>query len=177
MISARRAAALGLTVPLSAIMNAVLGLWPEPEDDEPLSPQAYYGTGRRLPGLPPDPWLQPRERTAPVEARKPELVDIEKVRRHYDELDEIREMQRARAEADKRDRLAREQAEAEALRAAEARAAAKAEQTERAAEAQQVAAIAQAEAEAEAEAARLSAALHRRRENDALAALLIAELA
>lgn len=33
MISARRAAALGLTVPLSAIMNAVLGLWPEPEDD------------------------------------------------------------------------------------------------------------------------------------------------
>ena len=33
MISARRAAALGLTVPLSAIMNAVLGLWPEPADD------------------------------------------------------------------------------------------------------------------------------------------------
>lgn len=174
MISARRAAALGLTVPLSAIMNAVLGLWPEPEDDEPLSPQAYYGNGKRLPGPTPDPWQQ-RERAVPVEARKPELVDIEKVRRHYDELDEIREMQRARAEADKRDRLACEQAEAEALRAAEARATAKAEQTERAAEAQQVAAIAQAEAEAEA--ARLSAALQRRRENDALAALLIAELA
>lgn len=33
-ISARRAALLGLTVPLSAIMNAVLGLWPEPEEDE-----------------------------------------------------------------------------------------------------------------------------------------------
>lgn len=34
MISARRAALLGLTVPLSAIMLAVLGLWPEPEDDD-----------------------------------------------------------------------------------------------------------------------------------------------
>jgi len=32
MISARRAALLGLTTPLSAIMLAVLGLWPESED-------------------------------------------------------------------------------------------------------------------------------------------------
>lgn len=32
MIQARRAALLGLTVPLSPIMAAVLGLWPEPED-------------------------------------------------------------------------------------------------------------------------------------------------
>lgn len=33
-ISARRAALLGLTVPLSAIMNAILGLWPEPEEED-----------------------------------------------------------------------------------------------------------------------------------------------
>lgn len=32
MISYRRAALLGLTVPLSAIMTAVLGLWPEQEE-------------------------------------------------------------------------------------------------------------------------------------------------
>ncbi len=34
MISVRRAALLGLTTPLTAIMVAVLGLWPEPQ--EPL---------------------------------------------------------------------------------------------------------------------------------------------
>lgn len=34
MISARRAALLGLTVPLSAIMVAVLGLWPEADETE-----------------------------------------------------------------------------------------------------------------------------------------------
>lgn len=33
MISARRAALQGLKVPLTAIMIAVLGLWPEPEDE------------------------------------------------------------------------------------------------------------------------------------------------
>ena len=36
MISARRAALLGLSVPLSAIMLAVLGLWPWSDDEEPL---------------------------------------------------------------------------------------------------------------------------------------------
>lgn len=34
MISARRAALLGMTVPLSAIMLAVLGLWPEEDETE-----------------------------------------------------------------------------------------------------------------------------------------------
>lgn len=33
MMSARRAALLGLNAPLSAIMIAVLGLWPEREDE------------------------------------------------------------------------------------------------------------------------------------------------
>lgn len=37
MITARRAAALGLTAPLSAIMIALLGLWPE-QDDPPAPP-------------------------------------------------------------------------------------------------------------------------------------------
>lgn len=41
MISARRAAALGLTVPLSAIMNAVLGLWPEPAEDDEIEISAF----------------------------------------------------------------------------------------------------------------------------------------
>ena len=37
MITARRAALLGLTTPLSAIMIALLGLWPE-QDDPPTPP-------------------------------------------------------------------------------------------------------------------------------------------
>lgn len=36
MISARRAALLGLTTPLTAIMVAVLGLWPEDDEEPPL---------------------------------------------------------------------------------------------------------------------------------------------
>ncbi len=38
MISARRAALQGLKVPLTAIMIAVLGLWPEPEDEVVVPP-------------------------------------------------------------------------------------------------------------------------------------------
>lgn len=46
MISARRAALLGLTVPLTAIMIAVLGLWPEPEEPPAApTPSAVYGGG------------------------------------------------------------------------------------------------------------------------------------
>lgn len=41
-ISARRAALLGLTVPLSAVMTAVLGLWPE-EDDEVVVVPPFSG--------------------------------------------------------------------------------------------------------------------------------------
>lgn len=50
MISARRAALLGLTVPLSAIMTAVLGLWPEPEDEDDTPPQFDIGSGIGLGG-------------------------------------------------------------------------------------------------------------------------------
>lgn len=41
MISARRAALLGLTVPLSPIMVAVLGLWPEAEDAPVEQPSPF----------------------------------------------------------------------------------------------------------------------------------------
>lgn len=51
MISYRKAALLGLTAPLSAIMIAVIGLWPEP--DEPIiQPQPVFlgggSKGRRF---------------------------------------------------------------------------------------------------------------------------------
>ena len=46
MISARRAAALGLTAPLSAIMIALLGLWPEQDDPpDPDIPPAFVEVG------------------------------------------------------------------------------------------------------------------------------------
>ena len=43
MLSARRIALQGLTVPLTPIMTAVLGLWPEEEGPYPLPD--YYPTG------------------------------------------------------------------------------------------------------------------------------------
>ena len=43
MISFRRAALLGLDAPLSAIMLAVLGLWPRADDDLPPAPQFIGG--------------------------------------------------------------------------------------------------------------------------------------
>lgn len=51
MISARRAAQLGLAEPLSAIMLALLGLWPEPADEliPPPLQQSTGGTGRSSP--------------------------------------------------------------------------------------------------------------------------------
>ncbi len=39
MISVRRAALLGLDAPLSPIMAAVLGLWPEPDEPEIKVPE------------------------------------------------------------------------------------------------------------------------------------------
>lgn len=45
MISARRAALLGLTEPLSAIMIAVLGLWPQEDEDIVWAPPAGEGGG------------------------------------------------------------------------------------------------------------------------------------
>ena len=43
MISFRRAALLGLNAPLSAIMLAVLGLWPRQDDELPPTPQFIGG--------------------------------------------------------------------------------------------------------------------------------------
>ena len=48
MISARRAALLGLTTPLTAIMVAVLGLWPELDDELPAAPSFVQPGGRGL---------------------------------------------------------------------------------------------------------------------------------
>jgi hypothetical protein len=46
MISTRRAALLGLSTPLSLIMVAVLGLWPEEEEETlPEYQTDYYGGG------------------------------------------------------------------------------------------------------------------------------------
>jgi hypothetical protein len=48
VISARRAALLGLTTPLTAIMIALLGLWPEQEDEAVVDvPSPVYGSGGR----------------------------------------------------------------------------------------------------------------------------------
>lgn len=43
MISFRRAALLGLNAPLSAIMLAVLGIWPRPDDEAPALPPIVSG--------------------------------------------------------------------------------------------------------------------------------------
>ena len=45
MITARRAALLGLTTPLTAIMVALLGLWPEADDPTPDIPTAFVEVG------------------------------------------------------------------------------------------------------------------------------------
>lgn len=61
MISARRAAALGLTVPLSAIMIAVLGLWPEQVEDEIKVQPSHTGAPDGPPSKPPMPnWERER---------------------------------------------------------------------------------------------------------------------
>lgn len=45
----RRAALLGLNSPLSAVMMAVLGIWPGDDEDEPIPVYVtdVYGGGRR----------------------------------------------------------------------------------------------------------------------------------
>lgn len=171
MISARRAALLGLTVPLSPIMIAVLGLWPEPEDDLPELPTQVYGNGRRrrwserkFDGMP---LVQPRERTTPVDAPTPlepqdDQALLEKVRRHWDEMADLREAQRLQAEA--KERQAREDAQ-DAIAAAAAPLAAAVNEAPAVSLPDPI------------ETAAAAAALRRRQDNDALAAVLIAELA
>lgn len=92
MISARRAASLGLWVPLSAIMSAVLGLWPEPEEDEPTLPQVY-GSGRKRWRDKSWPAIVWRARPGSTSTRSRPVDDealADKVRRAWDEIDALR---------------------------------------------------------------------------------------
>lgn len=63
MISARRAALLGLDAPLSPIMLAVLGLWPEQEDETPvIVPEPARGSGGAVKRPKPDAeWTDPSD--------------------------------------------------------------------------------------------------------------------
>lgn len=93
MISARRAAALGLTAPLSAIMVAVLGLWPEAEEDEPSLPPVYGGGRKRWRGSSPWPAVVLRRRVneqPPVRSRPVDDDLADRVRRTWDEIDALR---------------------------------------------------------------------------------------
>ena len=97
MISARRAALLGLTVPLSPIMVAVLGLWPELEEEAPPASQVYGGGGRRWRDRSPS-WLVPvqaRQARPIVQARAAELQDDHEslVRAYWDDIEQIRAVQ------------------------------------------------------------------------------------
>lgn len=93
-ISARRAASLGLWVPLSAIMSAVLGLWPEPEEEDAGLPPVYGGSGSaRWSRRRTWPAIEWRTRTVarPLErARRHDDTDPDSVRRAWDEIDALR---------------------------------------------------------------------------------------
>lgn len=82
MISARRAALLGLKVPLSAIMLAVLGLWPEPED-EPSHGGGGGGGGRQRR------WLAEGVRLPMLPAMEDD--DAQQVRESWQAIEEVRE--------------------------------------------------------------------------------------
>ena len=69
MISRRQAALLGLTTPLTAIMIALLGIWPEQEDQPALdlpSPVRGNGRGYTGDGLKADTYTPPEDNTFQV---------------------------------------------------------------------------------------------------------------